>query len=87
MPPLILIEQVLLVHEKSKGTFSRVFDLESTDMNDVEEDVESRSPFESRFPINVGITGYVATTGEVYVYLFRHFPKGTFQFSDVHLLF
>lgn len=23
------------------------------------------SPFESRFPINVGITGYVATTGEV----------------------
>lgn len=23
------------------------------------------SPFESRFPINIGITGYVATTGEV----------------------
>lgn len=23
------------------------------------------SPFESRFPINVGITGFVATTGEV----------------------
>lgn len=23
------------------------------------------SPFESRFPINVGVTGHVATTGEV----------------------
>lgn len=35
------------------------------------------SPFESRFPINVGITGYVATTGEVsiarfYTFLRRH---------------
>ncbi|XP_024939186.1 dual 3',5'-cyclic-AMP and -GMP phosphodiesterase 11 isoform X3 [Cephus cinctus] len=54
--------QVLLVHKASKGSFSRVFDFEA---NDLAEDTDSRtSPFESRFPINVGITGYVATTGE-----------------------
>ncbi|XP_011343086.1 dual 3',5'-cyclic-AMP and -GMP phosphodiesterase 11 isoform X2 [Ooceraea biroi] len=55
--------QVLLVHKASKGSFSRVFDFEANDL--VSEDSDSRtSPFESRFPINVGITGYVATTGE-----------------------
>ncbi|KAF7385268.1 hypothetical protein HZH68_013698 [Vespula germanica] len=56
--------QVLLVHKASKGSFSRVFDFEANDLTG--EDSDSRtSPFESRFPINVGITGYVATTGEV----------------------
>ncbi|XP_034935984.1 dual 3',5'-cyclic-AMP and -GMP phosphodiesterase 11 isoform X2 [Chelonus insularis] len=55
--------QVLLVHKASKGSFSRVFDFEANDL--AGEDTDSRiSPFESRFPINVGITGYVATTGE-----------------------
>ncbi|XP_011876138.1 PREDICTED: dual 3',5'-cyclic-AMP and -GMP phosphodiesterase 11 isoform X1 [Vollenhovia emeryi] len=55
--------QVLLVHKASKGSFSRVFDFEANDL--AGEDSDSRtSPFESRFPINVGITGYVATTGE-----------------------
>ncbi|XP_025268134.1 dual 3',5'-cyclic-AMP and -GMP phosphodiesterase 11 isoform X2 [Camponotus floridanus] len=55
--------QVLLVHKASKGSFSRVFDFEANDL--AVEDSDSRtSPFESRFPINVGITGYVATTGE-----------------------
>ncbi|XP_042242030.1 dual 3',5'-cyclic-AMP and -GMP phosphodiesterase 11-like [Homarus americanus] len=55
--------QILLVHEASQGTFSRVFDLEVKDLQG--DDAESRtSPFESRFPINVGITGHVATTGE-----------------------
>ncbi|XP_043516046.1 dual 3',5'-cyclic-AMP and -GMP phosphodiesterase 11-like isoform X5 [Frieseomelitta varia] len=55
--------QVLLVHKASKGSFSRVFDFEANDLTG--EDSDSRtSPFESRFPINVGITGYVATTGE-----------------------
>ncbi len=53
------------MHEQSKGTFSRVFDLDGEDMNDAD-DAESRSsPFEGRFPINIGITGYVATTAEV----------------------
>ncbi|XP_076327227.1 dual 3',5'-cyclic-AMP and -GMP phosphodiesterase 11-like isoform X2 [Tachypleus tridentatus] len=56
--------QVLLVDETTKGTFSRVFDLEANDLE--HEDCGSRtSPFEGRFPINVGITGFVATTGEV----------------------
>lgn len=56
--------QVLLVDESTKGTFSRVFDLEANDLED--EDCCSRtSPFEGRFPINIGITGFVATTGEV----------------------
>ncbi|KAB7506654.1 Dual 3',5'-cyclic-AMP and -GMP phosphodiesterase 11 [Armadillidium nasatum] len=55
--------QVLLVHEASQGSFSRVFDLEVKDLQ--EEDADSRtSPFESRFPINIGITGHVAATGE-----------------------
>ncbi|XP_041982222.1 dual 3',5'-cyclic-AMP and -GMP phosphodiesterase 11-like isoform X2 [Aricia agestis] len=54
--------QVLLVHEASKGSFSRVFDLEAGD--DDEPGTPRTSPYESRFPINIGITGYVATTGE-----------------------
>ncbi|KAI4457308.1 cyclic nucleotide phosphodiesterase [Holotrichia oblita] len=60
---VIGVAQVLLVHQGSKGSFSRVFDFEANDLDG--DDGESRtSPFESRFPINVGITGYVATTGE-----------------------
>ncbi|XP_023708360.1 dual 3',5'-cyclic-AMP and -GMP phosphodiesterase 11 isoform X1 [Cryptotermes secundus] len=55
--------QVLLVHKASKGSFSRVFDFEANDLNGEENDART-SPFESRFPINIGITGYVATTGE-----------------------
>ncbi|GIY26709.1 dual 3',5'-cyclic-AMP and -GMP phosphodiesterase 11 [Caerostris darwini] len=54
--------QVLLLDENTK-TFSRAFDL---DVNDLKtENVDSSSSFEGRFPINVGITGYVATTGEI----------------------
>uniref|UniRef100_A0A336LQJ2 Phosphodiesterase n=1 Tax=Culicoides sonorensis TaxID=179676 RepID=A0A336LQJ2_CULSO len=55
--------QILLVHEASKGSFSRVFDFEANDLRNDECDART-SPFESRFPINIGITGYVATTGE-----------------------
>ncbi|XP_058124704.1 dual 3',5'-cyclic-AMP and -GMP phosphodiesterase 11-like [Anopheles coustani] len=55
--------QILLVHEASKGSFSRVFDFEANDLSGEDGDART-SPFESRFPINVGITGYVATTGE-----------------------
>lgn len=52
------------MHEASKGSFSRVFDFEANDVS--EEDNNTRtSPFESRFPINIGITGHVATTGDV----------------------
>lgn len=55
--------QILLVHEATKGSFSRVFDFEANDLS--EDDTSTRtSPFESRFPINIGITGHVATTGE-----------------------
>ncbi|XP_054083448.1 dual 3',5'-cyclic-AMP and -GMP phosphodiesterase 11 isoform X2 [Zeugodacus cucurbitae] len=55
--------QILLLHEASKGSFSRVFDFEANDLSQ-EENTSRTSPHESRFPINVGITGYVATTGE-----------------------
>ncbi|CAH0774211.1 unnamed protein product [Bemisia tabaci] len=55
--------QILLVHKASKGSFSRVFDFEASDL-ETEDSEERTSPFESRFPVNVGITGYVATTGE-----------------------
>lgn len=42
-----------------------MFDLEVKDLQG--KDAETRtSPFESRFPINIGITGHVATTGEVW---------------------
>lgn len=60
--------QILLVHEASKGSFSRVFDFEANDLSGEDGDART-SPFESRFPINVGITGYVATTGEVFISL------------------
>lgn len=41
-------------------SFSRVFDIEANDHNKD----NRQSPFESRFPINIGITGFVALTGE-----------------------
>lgn len=54
--------QILLLHEATKGSFSRVFDFEANDL--CEDETQTRtSPFESRFPINIGITGHVATTG------------------------
>ncbi|GLH03324.1 Phosphodiesterase, partial [Gryllus bimaculatus] len=56
--------QVLLVHRASRGSFSRVFDFEASDVEAEERDAPT-SPFESRFPIHVGISGYVATTGEL----------------------
>ncbi|XP_045025389.1 dual 3',5'-cyclic-AMP and -GMP phosphodiesterase 11 isoform X4 [Daphnia magna] len=56
--------QVLLVHEASKGTFSRVFDFEASDLSGEDPEGSGTSPKESRFPINVGITSYVATTAE-----------------------
>ncbi|XP_037079257.1 dual 3',5'-cyclic-AMP and -GMP phosphodiesterase 11-like isoform X2 [Pollicipes pollicipes] len=54
--------QVMLVDESCQGTFSRVFDIEADDL--AAEDLESRTvPHEGRFPVNVGISGRVATTG------------------------
>ncbi|KAK2720014.1 dual 3',5'-cyclic-AMP and -GMP phosphodiesterase 11-like [Artemia franciscana] len=55
--------QVLLLHEKSMGTFTRVFDLDHKDVESAE--FENRlSPGDGRFPLNIGITWHVATTGE-----------------------
>ncbi|GIY75052.1 dual 3',5'-cyclic-AMP and -GMP phosphodiesterase 11 [Caerostris darwini] len=54
--------QILLLDQNTQK-FSRVFDLDVIDMK--AENFDSSSPFEGRFPINVGITGYVATTGEI----------------------
>ncbi|GIY89690.1 dual 3',5'-cyclic-AMP and -GMP phosphodiesterase 11 [Caerostris darwini] len=53
--------QVLLLDENAK-TFSRVFDLDINDMKAA--NIDSSDPFEGRFPINVRIAGYVATSGE-----------------------
>ena len=55
---------LLLVNEDATdsgtGVFSRVFDLEAADLdNDA-----VTSPFEGRFPLNTGITRYVAATGQ-----------------------
>lgn len=54
---------LLLVNEDAAdsgtGVFSRVFDLEAADL-----DSDSvTTPFEGRFPLNTGITRYVAATG------------------------
>jgi GAF domain-containing protein len=50
--------------EENFRSFSRVFDLEAEDLRSSQETETRLSPFEGRFPINIGITGYVATTGE-----------------------
>jgi len=54
---------LLLVHQGSQGTFSRVFDLETLEI-DLEngkgnDDFSTR---DGRFPVNAGITGFVAAT-------------------------
>ncbi|CAG0883666.1 unnamed protein product [Cyprideis torosa] len=55
--------QVLLTHEASKASFSRVFDLEVQE--DPASETYSRSvAYENRTPLNVGVTGHVASTGE-----------------------
>ncbi|XP_074034856.1 phosphodiesterase 11 isoform X2 [Leptinotarsa decemlineata] len=56
--------QILLTHKDSSASFSRVFDFEESDVNIIESGESRTSPLEGRFPINIGITGYVATTGE-----------------------
>ena len=74
---------LLLVHEKSNKTFSRVFDLDSSELEELDNcagggggserlqrqaapaaaESSSRGR-EGRFPVNAGITGFVAATGE-----------------------
>ena len=67
------------VHDGSQSTFSRVFEADQTDLN-LSENTDPASILlkpapastknggssgsQGRFPVNVGITGYVATTGE-----------------------
>ncbi|KAK3883144.1 hypothetical protein Pcinc_012516, partial [Petrolisthes cinctipes] len=78
--------QVLLVHEASQGTFSRVFDLEVKDLQG--DDAENRtSPFESRFPINIGITGHVAMTGETVCIVDAYQDSKFDQSVDEHTAF
>lgn len=52
---------LLLVHEGSQGTFSRVFDLEVNEL-DYETGTGVKASREGRFPVNAGITGFVAAT-------------------------
>ncbi|XP_064458491.1 dual 3',5'-cyclic-AMP and -GMP phosphodiesterase 11-like isoform X2 [Ornithodoros turicata] len=56
--------QVLLVGHESKTAFQRVFDLEAKDVNK-EDIISCTSPYEGRFPINTGITGWVVATGQI----------------------
>jgi len=58
---------VLLVDPSTKGLFSQAFDLEAQDIVREDGDVERKQSLgtsEVKFPVNIGITGYVATTGE-----------------------
>ncbi|CAD5116850.1 DgyrCDS5694 [Dimorphilus gyrociliatus] len=50
--------QVLLIDDESSGVYSQVFDLQASSF-------ENDGPQEARFPINVGITSYVASKGEI----------------------
>lgn len=45
-------------------SFYRVFDLEAADLQQPDFEKTRHTPFEGRFPINIGVTCYVATTGE-----------------------
>ncbi|KAH9413579.1 cGMP-specific 3',5'-cyclic phosphodiesterase [Dermatophagoides pteronyssinus] len=45
-------------------SFYRVFDLQTKDLEQPDFEKNQTAPFEGRFPINIGITGYVVTTGE-----------------------
>ena len=75
----VIINLTSSVHEGSQSTFSRVFELEQADLKELDigslrgsgslssppPPAHSRSRVDQgRFPVNVGITGYVATTGE-----------------------
>lgn len=66
--PSISIEESPQTYNSSNvnvfRSFSRVFDLEAEDLETYSDGENRLSPFEGRFPINIGITGYVATTGE-----------------------
>jgi len=70
---------VLLVHEGSQSTFSQVFDMSQEDLESEGRGEPSKNAFESRFPMNAGITGYVAATGEIVnipdAYLDKRFDK------------
>lgn len=45
-------------------SFARVFDLDAADLQKEDFEKTRQSPFEGRFPINIGVTGHVANTGE-----------------------
>ena len=72
IPPNFLL--FLSVHDGSQSTFSRVFELDHTDLSDQQDLTTlltsgskpsgSSGQGQGKFPVNVGITGYVATTGE-----------------------
>ncbi|XP_077999251.1 dual 3',5'-cyclic-AMP and -GMP phosphodiesterase 11-like [Glandiceps talaboti] len=55
---------VLLVDDSSKGIFSQVFEMAYSDLNNQDDLNKLSSEDRPRFPINIGITGHVATTGE-----------------------
>ncbi|XP_059167977.1 dual 3',5'-cyclic-AMP and -GMP phosphodiesterase 11-like isoform X2 [Physella acuta] len=56
--------QVLLVEDASKALFSQVYDLQASDF-DNDDSYNREGVNEPRFPLNIGITGYVAATGEI----------------------
>ncbi|XP_046852626.1 dual 3',5'-cyclic-AMP and -GMP phosphodiesterase 11-like isoform X2 [Xenia sp. Carnegie-2017] len=58
---------VFLVNQNSKNLFSRAFDLEAKDIICSESSsspVKTRSLSDFQCPVNIGITGHVATTGQ-----------------------
>lgn len=76
--------QVLLVKENSKGIFSEVFELHADDIDNENIDNKEGSFTEARFPINIGITGHVAATGEILNIPDAHADERFDPFSEQH---
>ncbi|XP_071952121.1 dual 3',5'-cyclic-AMP and -GMP phosphodiesterase 11-like isoform X2 [Antedon mediterranea] len=56
---------ILLVDESPRGIFSQVYELGTSDLENKGQNINSSSTGSScRFPVHMGITGFVATTGQ-----------------------
>ena len=55
---------VFLVDDKSNELYSRLFDVDGSDLLEKKDELDDEEGIEIRFPKDQGIAGYVATTGE-----------------------
>jgi len=74
--------QILLSSKEEPTKFSKVYDLEDEDLNKPNFD-QMQSPYENRFPLNMGTVGMVAATGQT-----ANFPDNSedSSFEDDHYI-